>query len=550
MAARRAGHVEPEVARLGDGEREPVVREVSLADENLEAFDLDRPVAAPPAAHATSLACGMLRSAQSRLQGEEPMHEFDLDPDEVRRLGYVAADMVATHRADLLARPVFGKVGGSASVFDEPLPEEGRPADEVLAAVRDHVLAHPFGNSHPRFFAFINATADPIGTVADYLASAMNSNCWGGDHAAIHVERVVVGWIAEILGLPPAAEGILTSGGSMANLIALAAARRAAAPNVRDEGFAGTPSLVVYASDQVHNCVDKAVDLLGIGRRQLRRIAADDRFRVRVDVLRQAIAADRKAGLQPAIVVGNAGTVNTGSIDPLDELADVCAREGLWFHADGAYGAMATISPKLRPLFRGLERADSVAADPHKWLYVPYEAGAALIRDSGRLADTFRQSAPYLVHDPDSPVVGPVSFNERGPELSRGFRALKVWVGLKRHGCKGYAAAVEHDVAMARFLADETQRRDDFELLAEPVLSIVNFRFRPKHVGMTDSDLDRLNRQIVNRLVGSGAFFVAPTVLKGRTSIRVAIVNFRTREGDLQALLDEAARAGQEILAG
>jgi glutamate/tyrosine decarboxylase-like PLP-dependent enzyme len=478
------------------------------------------------------------------------MDEFDLDPEEVRRLGYLAADMVAGHRADLLARPVFGKMAGSACVFDEPLPEEGRAADEVLAAVRDDVLAYPFGNSHPRFFAFINATADPIGTVADYLASAMNSNCWGGDHAAIHVERRVVGWIAEILGLPAEAEGILTSGGSMANLTALAAARRAVAPSVRDEGFAGTPPLVVYASDQVHNCVDKAVDLLGIGRRQLRKIATDERFRLRVDALREAIAADRTAGLRPAIVVGNAGTVNTGAIDPLEELVDLCAREGLWFHADGAYGAMASISPRLRPLLRGLERADSVAADPHKWLYVPYEAGAVLVREAGRLADAFRQSAPYLVHDPDSPVVGPVLFNERGAELSRGFKALKVWVGLKRHGRKGYAAAVEHDVAMAHFLADEVRRRDDFELLAEPVLSIANFRYRPAGARLPDADLDRLNRQIVNRLVGSGAFFVASTVLMGRTSMRAAIVNFRTREDDLLALLDEAARAGRDLLAG
>jgi len=478
------------------------------------------------------------------------MHEFDLDPEEVRRLGYRAADMVAAHRAGLLDHPVFGKVGAAASFFDEPLPEEGQSADEVLAAVRDRVLAHPFGNSHPRFFAFINATADPLGTVADYLASAMNSNCWGGDHAAIHVERRVVGWIAEILGLPATAEGLLTSGGSMANLTALGAARRAVAPGVRDDGFAGTPPLVVYASEEVHNCVDKAVDLLGIGRRQLRKIPTDDRFRVRVDALRAAIDADRKAGLNPAIVVGNAGTVNTGSIDPLEELADLCAREGLWFHADGAYGAMAAISPRLRPLFKGLERADSVAADPHKWLYVPYEAGAALVREPGRLADAFRQSAPYLVHDPDSPVVGPVLFNERGPELSRGFKALKVWVGLKRHGRKGYAAAVEHDVAMARFLAEEARERDDFELLAEPVLSIVNFRYRPKGEDRSDAEVDRLNRQIVNRLVGSGAFFLAPTVIRGRTSMRAAIVNFRTREEDLVALLDDAARAGREIVAG
>ena len=281
------------------------------------------------------------------------------------------------------------------------------PIEQVLAIVRERILPRPFGNSHPRFFAFINATADPVGIVADYLAATMNSNCWGGDHAAIHVEKQVLRWLAAILGLPEASEGILTSGGSMANFTALATARRAMAPGVREDGFAGTEPLVVYVSDEVHNCVDKAVDLLGIGWKQLRKIPTDERYRIRVDLLKQAIAEDRRAGRKPAIVVGNAGTVNTGAIDPLDELADLCAAEGLWFHADGAYGAMATISPRLKPLFKGLERADSVAADPHKWLYVPYEAGATLVREPGRMAEAFQRPAPYLVHDPDSPVRGP-----------------------------------------------------------------------------------------------------------------------------------------------
>jgi len=477
------------------------------------------------------------------------MDEFDLDAESVRQLGRLAAELVAEQRELLRQRPVFGKLGEAAAFFDEPLPERGQPAAELLELVRTRVLPYAFGNSSPRFFAFINATADPLGTVADYLASAMNSNCWGGDHASIHVERRVVAWLAEILGLPAQAEGILTSGGSMANFTALACARRARAPEVREAGFAGTRPIVVYASDEAHNCIDKAVDLLGIGWKQMRKIPTDERFRVRLDLLARAIAEDRAAGLEPAIVVGNAGTVNTGAIDPLDALAELCRVEGLWFHVDGAYGALASISPKLRPLLRGLERADSVAADPHKWLYVPYEAGAALVREPGRMADAFRRPAPYLVHDPDSPVAGPVSFNERGPELSRGFRALKVWMGLKRHGRSGYAAAVEHDVAMARFLADELNARPDFELLAEPVLSIVAFRCRP--AGVADEQaLDRLNRRVVNRLVADGSFFPAPTLVKGRTAVRVAIVNFRTREDDLRALLDAAAEAARQVLAG
>ncbi len=475
------------------------------------------------------------------------MHEFDLDAEGVRKLGYAAVDLAAEHRRGLMDRPVFGKVGESAPAFDEPLPATGEPIEQVLAAVGERILPRPFGNSHPRFFAFINATADPVGVVADYLAATMNSNCWGGDHAAIHVEKQVLRWLAAILDLPQTSEGILTSGGSMANFTALATARRAMAPGVREEGFAGTEPLVVYVSDEVHNCVDKAVDLLGIGWKQLRKIPTDESYRMRVDLLKQAIAEDRRAGRKPAIVVGNAGTVNTGAIDPLDELADVCAAEGLWLHADGAYGAMATVSPRLKPLFKGLERADSVAADPHKWLYVPYEAGATLVREPGRMADAFQRPAPYLVHDPDSPVRGPASFNERGPELSRGFKALKVWMGLKHHGVSGYAAAVDHDVAMALTLADTVRAHGDFELLAAPTLSIVGFRYRPHGRDLAEPELDRLNRQIVNRLVGSGAFFLAPTLLKGRTAMRAAIVNFRTREEDVRALVDEAARAGREL---
>lgn len=477
---------------------------------------------------------------------------FDLSSEEVRRIGHLAADAVAEHREKLTSRPVFGKVGRDAALFREPLPQDGRPFDEVLAFVREHVMPFPFGNSHPRFFGFINATADPVGITADYLAAAMNPNCWGGDHAAVHVENEVMRWLAEIVGYPSDAEGILVSGGSMANFTALAAARRAMTTgNVREDGLAGEgrPALTVYASDQVHHCVDKAVDLLGIGTRNLRKIPTDERFRIRVDLLEAAIAADRRAGLSPAIVVGNAGTVNTGAIDPLEELADIARREGLWFHADGAYGAMARLSPELAPRLAGMERADSIAADPHKWLYVPYEAGAALVREPGRLAATFRKFPEYLASDPDSPFPGPVWFAERGVELSRGFKALKVWMGMKTHGSRAYARSIENDVALARFLAAEVDRRPGFERMAEQVLSIVNFRYRPAGATLTDEDLDQLNRRIVNRLVGDGSFLLAPTILKGRAAMRVCIVNFRTAEDDLTFLLGEAARIGRELTA-
>jgi aromatic-L-amino-acid/L-tryptophan decarboxylase len=475
---------------------------------------------------------------------------FDLSPEEIRRMGYAAADAVAEHRERLVSRRVFGKVADRGALFEEPAPEEGQPFEQVLAFAREHILPYPMGNSHPRFYGFINATADPVGITADYLAAAMNSNCWGGDHAAIHVEDRVIRWLAGLLGFPAEAEGILVSGGSMANFTALAAARRAmSAGNVREEGLIGRPPLAVYASDQVHSCVDKAVDLLGIGTNQLRKIATDDRFRIRLDLLEASVARDRRSGITPAIVVGNAGTVNTGAIDPLGELADFCRRESLWFHVDGAYGAMAAISERLAPLFAGMERADSIAADPHKWLYVPYEAGATLLREPGRLAAAFRKFPEYLAADSESPFPGPAWFAERGVELSRGFKALKVWMGLKTHGRRAYAAAIENDVRLARFLAGEVDRRSDFERLADSPLSIANFRYRPEGRALSDEALDRLNRRIINRLVEDGSFFLAPTVLKGRTAMRVAIVNFRTREEDLIALLEEAARIGREVSA-
>jgi len=475
---------------------------------------------------------------------------FDLPPGELRRLGALAADAVAAHREGLDSRAVFGKIGDRASLFDEPLPEEGRPFEEVLAFVRENVMPYPMGNSHPRFYGFINATADPVGIFADFLASGMNPNCWGGDHAATHVEARVVRWLAEMLGFPATAEGILVSGGSMANFTALAVARRAQTPgNVREDGLSGPdrPRLTIYASDQVHACVDKAADLLGIGTRQLRKIPTDESFRIRLDLLEETIAADRRDGLLPAILVGNAGTVNTGAIDPLSELADVCAREKMWYHVDGAYGALASIVPSLRPLFAGMERADSIAADPHKWMYVPYEAGATLVREPGRFSATFRKFPEYLAQDPESPFPGPAWFAERGVELSRGFKALKVWMGLKVHGRRAYAAQIENDVRLARFLAAEVDRRPEFERLAEPVLSIANFRYRPSRTALPDTVLDGINRRIINRLVGEGTFFLAPTILKGRTALRVSITNFRTREEDLVALLDEAARIGAEV---
>ena len=478
------------------------------------------------------------------------MSTFDLPPDEIRRLGRLVVDAVAENQGSLLERPVFGKVGTSAESFREPLPRQPQPFEEVLQQVRTRILPFPMGNAHPRFFGFINATPDPLGVFADFIAASMNPNCWGGDHAAIHVEAAVIRWLAEAVGFPQAADGILVSGGSMANFTAIATARRARfRGDVREHGMNADKPLVIYASDQVHACVDKAADLLGFGMRHLRKIPTDDAFRMDLAQLRSAIAADRAAGLDPAIVVGTAGTVNTGAIDPLEALADIARDEDMWFHVDGAYGALATLSPRLRALFRGIERADSVAMDPHKWMYVPFEAGATLVREGGRMGAAFRRFPEYLASDADSPFPGPVWFAERGVELSRSFKALKVWIGLKTHGADAYAASIERDCALAQHLCEAVDARPDLERLADSPLSIANFRFRPRGANLDDAALDKINRGIVNALMRSGSFFLAPTILRGRASIRVSITNFRTQPADLDALVDAVEHQGTQALA-
>ena len=478
--------------------------------------------------------------------------EFDLEPPGIARWGNLAAEAIAADREGLLQRPVFDRVGDMAPLFDEGLPEEGLPFEDVLAFVRKNVLPHPTGSHHPRYYGFVNSSADPVGVVADYLAAAMNTNCWGGDHAANHVEKTALEWVAELLGLPPETEGVLVSGGSTANWTALAAARRALVPDVREEGLGrpGSPPPTIYASDQVHSCVDKAVDLLGFGTRRLRKIPTGSDFRLRVDLLAEAVAADRQAGFRPAIVVANAGTVNTGAIDPLDELADFCRREDLWFHVDGAYGALARLSPAQAPKFSGMERADSLAADPHKWLFVPFGAGAAFVRRPGALSAAFRKFPEYLDTSPDAPLSGPVWFAERGIELSRSFRALKIWMGLKVHGRRAYAEAIDRNVELARVLSEAVDRAPDLERLSEPELSIANFRYRPAGSRMSEDELNDLNRRIIHRIVENGSAFVYPTVLHGRTSIRVCIVNFRTDEKDVSALVGDVVRWGSELAAG
>jgi glutamate/tyrosine decarboxylase-like PLP-dependent enzyme len=389
-----------------------------------------------------------------------------------------------------------------------------------------------------------------MGVFAEALAAAMNPSVAGGNHAAVHVEREVVRWFGDILGLPPTRMGLLVSGGSTATLSALAAARHARAGfDVRARGLqSGGPRLVVYMSEEGHGCIRKAVELLGLGSDALRVIPVNDRFEMRVDHLSEAIERDLRDGCRPVAVVANAGTVNTGAIDPIEEIARVCREGDVWLHVDGAYGAAAVLSSRYGAALGALHLADSIALDPHKWLYVPVEAGLVLVRNGDALRSAFSLVPPYLRTDGDPHGVGgPPWFSEYGFQQSRAFRALKVWMSLKYFGVEGYRQAIDHDIDLASHLASRVAAHQELELMAPPSLSIVCFRFVPRGTAMDGAALDALNWTILERLQLSGRAFVSSTVLHGRFVLRACIVNPLSAERDIDALVDDVTAIGAAV---
>ena len=461
---------------------------------------------------------------------------IDIPPEEFRRLGYRAIDLLTDHFAALADRPCRAPVPESVrrELMERPIPMEGADADALLDDVAANILSYPMGNSSPRFFGWVNSSAAPLCTLAELLAAGLNPSVAGGDHAATYVEHAVLGWMRQIVGLPAASGGILTSGGSVANLIGLAVMRHVkTAGRVRALGMAGTQPMIVYTSSEGHSCIQKDIELLGIGHANLRRIPCTPEWRMDVGALEAQIADDRAAGLMPACVAATAGTVNTGAIDPLDRIAELCRAQQLWFHVDAAYGGPAALVPELADLYRGLEQADSVAIDPHKWMYVPVECGCALVKDRQAMRDAFSLVPPYLRDDTALPW-----FSEFGIQQSRGFKALKLWIVLRQIGLSGYRRLISHDIAMARALQQRLRDAEGFELVSAGPLSVTCFRYRPATAPPAEAEVDRLNRSILDAVQAAGQVFLTGTELQGRFVLRACIVNFRTRESDLDALLD------------
>jgi glutamate/tyrosine decarboxylase-like PLP-dependent enzyme len=430
-----------------------------------------------------------------------------------------------------------------ASLFDEPLPEDPQPMAAILRDVEENIFANSTLCLSPRFFGYINGSGNQAAVLGDLLASASNQICakWHFSPAASEVERRVIQWIAEFIGYPPDAGGCLLSGGSAGNLAGLAVARKQKAPFDADGlGMQGGPPLTAYVSREGHASLEKSMTLLGMGRGQLRKIAVLDDLTIDLEALEQQVTADRANGYHPICVVGNAGTINTGAVDPLDALAAFCRAQGLWFHVDAAYGGPAARTDVAGALFQGLEQADSILVNAHKWLYVPVEAGCILVRQPSGLRDTFRIVADYLQAENDTIGDGPIDFKDYGPQLSRSFRALKVWMTFKAYGARKLRAAIESNIAVMRYLAERIDESPDFVRLAPVPLSVVCFQYRTADVSRHDDQayLNRLNNHLLEALERDGRVFLSGTKIRGQTALRACSVNHRLRRSDLDFLLD------------
>jgi glutamate/tyrosine decarboxylase-like PLP-dependent enzyme len=477
---------------------------------------------------------------------------LSMSADEFRAVGHRLVDLVAERLAAIPEQPLT-RAESPAQVraafgAERPLPTQGEAAGPLLDSAAASLFDHSLFNGHPRFLGYITSSPAPIGMFGDFLASALNQNvgAWSLAPMATEIESQAIRWMAELIGFPTGCGGLFVSGGNMANFVGVLAARAAAARwDVRAEGLT-RGSLVLYGSAETHTWIQKAADLFGFGTNAIRWIPTDPRQRMDVAALRRQIETDRQAGLQPFFVVGTAGSVSTGAVDPLDEIAAVCREHGLWFHVDGCYGAVAAQVPGAPESLQALSLADSIAVDPHKWLYAPVEAGCVLVRDPEALRRTFSYHPAYYHFDEQV-----VNFFELGPQNSRGFRALKVWLALRQVGRDGYRRMIADDMLLAQHLHDCVSRHAEFEPATQE-LSITTFRYVPvdlrESVGTepTEAYLDRLNRDVLVAVERSGEAFVSSGVVHGRFVLRACIVNFHTSLEDIEALLPLVSRLGRE----
>ena len=483
--------------------------------------------------------------------GSRPTEE-SLDPQDwssLRALGHRMLDDMITYLETVGERPVWRPTPHEVKAqLRQPLPRQPQPPEEVYSDFQELVSPYPMGNIHPRFWGWALGTGTPFGMLAEMLAAGMNPVPGGAEHVANDVELQVLDWCKEMLGYTMEASGLLVSGCSMANLVGLTVARNVMAGfDVRHEGIQAAPDpMTFYCSTETHSSVQKAIELLGLGAHSLRQLPVNEDLQIDLHELEAAISSDRVTGFRPACVVGNAGTINTGAFDDLNSLADICEREGMWFHVDGAFGALAALSPHLRPLVTGMERAHSLAFDMHKWMYMPYEIGCVLVRSEDHHRGSFSLTPHYLHHHARGLAGGKVWFTDYGIQLSRSFRALKAWMSIKEHGIEKYGRLIQQNVEQARHLADLADASPHLERLAPVPLNIVCFRYRANH--LDEPSLNRLNEEIMLRLQEEGRAVVSYTTLGDKYVLRAGIFNHRTRQEDLDLLVEEVTRLGRQLL--
>lgn len=470
-----------------------------------------------------------------------------LDPtnwDEARQLMHQMIDDAVDYLSTIRERPIWQPMPEEVQAsFEEPVPREASTAAAVYSEFQQNVLPYPMGNVHPKFWAWYMGSGTLSGALGDFWASIMNPNLGGGNHAANKVEAQVVNWMKEIMDFPASSSGLLVSGGSMANFVGLTVARNIKAGyDIRTQGFQPNHKMVVYASTEVHSCNQKALELLGMGTESLVKIPVNPDYTINIAALQQQIRQDRNAGLHPICVIGTSGTVNTGAIDDLNALADLCEAENLWFHIDGAIGAIAMLSDTVRPQLSGIERADSLAIDLHKWLHMPFEAACVLVKNSTGHKNTFSLIPEYLAKNTRGIAAGDLWFSEYGLQLSRRFRALKVWMSLKEHGTERFGDMITKNVSQAHYLAELIDQSSDMEQLAPIGLDILCFRYNPGD--LTLPELNAINKEIKIQLEESGKSAPGYTTLDGRYCIRVAIANHRSRREDFEELLNDIRQIG------
>ncbi len=491
-----------------------------------------------------------MRTAQ-----DEEARQLTLDPenwDELQTLGHRMLDDIFHHLQTLRDQPVWQPMPtGVVAALDEPLPAAGQVAEEVYEDFLQNVMPYTSGNRHPRAWGWVRGNGTPVAMLADMLASGINAHVGGGQQAPPLVEQQVLTWMKQVMGMPASSSGILTSGCTMANMLGLAVARHAKAGfDVRKQGLQSEhPRLMVYTSTETHMWVRKSVEFLGLGTDSLRRIPVDGEYRIDMNELERQIERDRSAGLRPIAVLGNAGTVNTGAIDDLAALAELCHKQDLWFHVDGAFGSLLKMSPRYAPLVRGLEQADSLAFDLHKWGFLPFDIGCVLVKDAALHKATFAAEASYLEAAARGLLAGGLTFTDRGVELSRNFKALKAWMSLKTHGIEAYAAMIEQNMEQTAYLESLVAENPQLELLAPRSMNILCFRYAPLFLDLSTEQLNALNRELVMRLQESGEFLVSGTVLGGQYALRVANVNHRSRMEDFSALVDAVIDHGDALAA-